>query len=171
MVLGSYTTIPTYYPPNDKNFISFEKRERSFLDCSLEFINARLFAEAGFYYLGDLDSFRCFCCGIILDSWSENDNPWVEHAKYEMNCPHLYLNKGWEFIFMARSSDAILIPSSSSSETQNYSPRCVICFDRKIGVTYYPCEHSVVCRLCAACNDECPYCRSPISFALRINIL
>lgn len=47
MVLGSYTTIPTYYPPNDKNFISFEKRERSFLDCSLEFINARLFAEAG----------------------------------------------------------------------------------------------------------------------------
>lgn len=170
MVLGNYATIPAYYPPTDRDFVSIERRERSFLDCSLEFVDARLFAEAGFYFLEQPDAFRCFCCGIVLDSWNENDNPWVEHAKYEMDCPHLYLNKVWDFIFIARTSDTILLPSSSP-DSQNYLPRCVICFDKKVGVTYYPCEHAVVCRPCAACNDDCPYCRSPISFALRTNIL
>ncbi|XP_074596455.1 baculoviral IAP repeat-containing protein 8-like [Brevipalpus obovatus] len=169
MVLGDYATIPAYFGPCDKDWVSIERRERSFIPCGKEFINAKVFAEAGFYFLEDPDALRCFCCGIVLESWNENDNPWIEHAKHEKDCPHLYLNKGWEFICMARSSDIVLL--QSTHEIQSSFHKCVICFERKIGVTYYPCEHAVVCRLCAACNDEGPYCRSIIRFALRTNIV
>lgn len=168
MVLGEYATIPAYYGPVDKDFISMERRINSFNDCMKESINAKLFAEAGFYYLEDVDTVRCFCCGIVLEAWEDDDNPWFEHAKFEMDCPHLYLNKGWEFIKLARNG---IFLDKEMPERQLSFPKCLICFEKKRGVSFYPCEHAVVCRICAATCSDCPLCRSEIKFALRMNLI
>lgn len=167
MVLGEYATIPAYRGPIDKEFSSIERRKNSFIDCQKDFINPRKYAEAGFYFVENADTLRCYCCGIVLESWEPEDDPWIEHAKFEMDCPHLYLNKGWEFIKGARLG--IIIERGMPEMELNY-PKCVICFEKERGVAFYPCEHCVTCRLCAPTCGECPVCRSRISFALRVNI-
>ena len=167
MVLGQYTTIPVFRGPEDRDFSSIDRRRNSFVECQNESISASDFSEAGFYFLGETDAVRCFSCGIVLETWEVGDDPWVEHAKFEMDCPHLYLNKGWEFILAARTGVPI---QRTMPSTQMTFPKCIICYEKERGVGFYPCEHAVVCRLCAATCSECPLCRTKIKFALRVNI-
>lgn len=45
--------------------------------------------QAGLFYVPDanlIDRVQCFCCGGMLSSWEEGDDPWSEHAKYYRNC-------------------------------------------------------------------------------------
>ena len=167
MVLGEYATIPAFRGPTEKSFTSFERRKNSFNDCQKHSINSSLFAEAGFFFIGGVDTLRCFCCGIVLENWEEEDNPWIEHAKVEMDCPHLYLNKGWEFIQAARNGRAI---ERTMPSFQLAFPKCIICYEKERGVGFYPCEHTVTCRLCAATCSEFPLCQTRIRFAFRVNI-
>lgn len=44
-------------------------------------------AAAGFYYLGQNDSVRCFKCSISLHNWDPDDTPWGEHMKWSPQCP------------------------------------------------------------------------------------
>lgn len=37
---------------------------------------------AGFFFEGTGDKVRCFWCSGSLELWTENDDPWLEHAKY-----------------------------------------------------------------------------------------
>lgn len=34
-------------------------------------------ALAGFFYVGNVDYTRCFCCGGGLSNWEASDDPWV----------------------------------------------------------------------------------------------
>ncbi|XP_069809501.1 baculoviral IAP repeat-containing protein 7 isoform X4 [Dendropsophus ebraccatus] len=43
-------------------------------------------ARAGFYYLGPGDRVQCFCCGGILRSWEQGDQPLDEHRKFFPSC-------------------------------------------------------------------------------------
>ena len=52
-------------------------------------------SEAGFYYEGPEDKVRCFWCDGALEMWSEGDDPWTEHAKYES---HLAFQNNMETI-------------------------------------------------------------------------
>lgn len=55
-------------------------------------------AEAGFYYTGNNDHVRCFYCGIGLQNWDSEDNPFVEHARWSSECQYLKDKKGSDFI-------------------------------------------------------------------------
>ncbi|OWF34641.1 uncharacterized protein LOC110443946 [Mizuhopecten yessoensis] len=53
--------------------------------------------DAGFFYTGKEDIVRCFFCDIGLAEWSNDDDPWEEHARHSPDCPHLKDRKSDEF--------------------------------------------------------------------------
>ena len=55
-------------------------------------------ADAGFFYHGPGDLVMCFTCGIKLRNWKFDDDPWIEHVKYNPNCHYVKLFKDDEFI-------------------------------------------------------------------------
>ncbi|KAJ8311141.1 hypothetical protein KUTeg_011305 [Tegillarca granosa] len=48
---------------------------------------------------GKDDRVRCFFCGGGLFNWEENDDPWVEHARWFPKCVYLRQSKSDEFIY------------------------------------------------------------------------
>ncbi|KAK3091684.1 hypothetical protein FSP39_021852 [Pinctada imbricata] len=53
---------------------------------------------AGFFYTGNSDIVRCFCCDIGLAEWDPGDDPWEEHARHSPNCKYLKEKKGESYI-------------------------------------------------------------------------
>ena len=47
---------------------------------------------------GNNDHVRCFYCGIGLQNWDSEDNPFVEHARWSSDCQYLKDKKGLDFI-------------------------------------------------------------------------
>ncbi|XP_059147852.1 death-associated inhibitor of apoptosis 1-like [Physella acuta] len=54
-------------------------------------------ADAGFYYTGYGDGARCFFCGGGLRNWEDEDNVWVEHARWFPKCAFIRQQKGQRF--------------------------------------------------------------------------
>jgi hypothetical protein len=60
-------------------------------------------AAAGFIYLGLSDQVKCFYCDGGLKEWSEEDDPWVEHAGwFNYNCGFIRLTRGDQYIEKCR---------------------------------------------------------------------
>ncbi|OPL33585.1 hypothetical protein AM593_01348, partial [Mytilus galloprovincialis] len=57
------------------------------------------------YCQGNNDHVRCFHCGIGLQNWDSEDNPFVEHARWSAECQFLKDKKGLDFI--ATVQDAV----------------------------------------------------------------
>ncbi|XP_059157550.1 uncharacterized protein LOC131941938 isoform X2 [Physella acuta] len=55
-------------------------------------------ADAGFYYAGYGDCARCFYCGGGLRNWEDNDDVWVEHARWFPKCAYIRQQMGQVFI-------------------------------------------------------------------------
>lgn len=76
-------------------------------------------AEAGFYFVGGLemyqnvqaqnnpnqqnptyrpDATKCFHCDTTLHSWEDEDDVWVEHAKWSGKCGYLIAKRGLDFV-------------------------------------------------------------------------
>ena len=49
------------------------------------------------FILGNNDHVRCFYCGIGLQNWDSEDNPFVEHARWSSECQYLKDKKGSDF--------------------------------------------------------------------------
>ncbi|KAK3097053.1 hypothetical protein FSP39_005927 [Pinctada imbricata] len=64
----------------------------------------RVLAQAGMFYRGYSDRCSCFWCGIGLQNWSIEDDPWVEHARWSPRCQYLIDAKGEEFIALVQES-------------------------------------------------------------------
>ncbi|KAL4123340.1 hypothetical protein QTP88_015537 [Uroleucon formosanum] len=62
------------------------------------FQNKYSLSESGFRYSGVGDIIECFFCGLVLQKWTKDDIPWVEHAKWNPKCIFVLLCKGNEFI-------------------------------------------------------------------------
>ena len=43
-------------------------------------------SRAGFYYTGDADIVRCFCCAVRLGHWLRTDLPLQEHTRHSPAC-------------------------------------------------------------------------------------
>ncbi|KAL0630046.1 Baculoviral IAP repeat-containing protein 3 [Plecturocebus cupreus] len=67
-------------------------------------VNPEQLASAGFYYVGNSDDVKCFCCDGGLRCWESGDDPWVEHAKWFPRCEYLIRIKGQEFIHQVQAS-------------------------------------------------------------------
>ncbi|XP_052088207.1 baculoviral IAP repeat-containing protein 3-like isoform X2 [Mytilus californianus] len=57
-----------------------------------------LLAEAGYFYTGEADIVRCFCCNLGLAEWDAQDDPWVEHARHNCRCLFLKSEKGEDYV-------------------------------------------------------------------------
>ncbi|KAH9504847.1 hypothetical protein Btru_062084 [Bulinus truncatus] len=55
-------------------------------------------AEAGFYYAGYGDCARCFYCGGGLRNWEDEDDVWVEHARWFPKCAYIRQLMGQVFV-------------------------------------------------------------------------
>lgn len=40
----------------------------------------------------------CFCCSQGLRDWEDDDEPWIEHARWSPRCSYLLLCKGKHFV-------------------------------------------------------------------------
>ncbi|XP_076076498.1 inhibitor of apoptosis protein-like isoform X2 [Mytilus galloprovincialis] len=82
------------------NYEPLQKRRDSYFDwpANRDFLHPYDLAECGFFFTHFEDCVRCFHCGIGLRNWEEDDNPWVEHARWSRKCQYLIRRKGQEFI-------------------------------------------------------------------------
>ncbi|VDI12464.1 Hypothetical predicted protein [Mytilus galloprovincialis] len=82
------------------NYEPLQKRRDSYFDWPInrDFLHPYDLAECGFFFTHFEDCVRCFQCGIGLRNWEDNDNVWVEHARWSQKCQYLTLRKGKEFI-------------------------------------------------------------------------
>ncbi|GFO17502.1 inhibitor of apoptosis protein [Plakobranchus ocellatus] len=55
-------------------------------------------AEAGFYYTGYGDCARCFFCGGGLRNWDDDDDVWIEHARWFAKCTFIRQKLGQVFV-------------------------------------------------------------------------
>jgi baculoviral IAP repeat-containing protein 7/8 len=127
--------------------------------------------EAGFYYTGMADRVICFCCGLGLGRWEENDIPWVEHAKHDQECEYLKFNYGENAIAAANvvakpDNDVMgeIMEKPCGADCENL---CKICFEKPNEFALVPCGH-VLCRKCAFVLDTCPHCRQKIQKKLHL---
>ncbi|XP_015191587.1 PREDICTED: E3 ubiquitin-protein ligase XIAP-like [Polistes dominula] len=51
-------------------------------------------AEVGFWYTGENDRTKCFCCQLELEDWEPNDSPLQIHEYWSSKCNYLKNNKG-----------------------------------------------------------------------------
>ncbi|KAI8745585.1 E3 ubiquitin-protein ligase XIAP [Biomphalaria glabrata] len=55
-------------------------------------------ADAGFYFAGYGDCARCFYCGGGLRNWDDEDDVWVEHARWFPKCSFIRQRMGQVFV-------------------------------------------------------------------------
>ncbi len=88
-----------YSGPKRRDYITCDSRIKSFDKWPERVIQSpKDMAEAGFFYCGLSDHVRCFHCGNGLRNWTDEDNPWEEHARWYPDCNYVFLTKGHEYI-------------------------------------------------------------------------
>ncbi|CAL1545883.1 unnamed protein product [Lymnaea stagnalis] len=92
--LGIITERPkrTEYALRQKRLETFENWPRD------HHLTPEDLSEAGFYYAGYGDCARCFYCGGGLRNWDDEDNVWVEHARWFPKCAYIRQQMGQAFI-------------------------------------------------------------------------
>lgn len=53
------------------------------------FIEARILAKTGFYYIGPDDQVKCYFCKVEIGRWEVGDDAVTEHVRWSPNCPLL----------------------------------------------------------------------------------
>ncbi|KAH9510063.1 Baculoviral IAP repeat-containing protein 7-A [Bulinus truncatus] len=61
-------------------------------------IQPTVLADAGFYFAGYGDCARCFYCGGGLRNWEDDDDVWVEHARWFSRCSFIRQRLGQIFV-------------------------------------------------------------------------
>lgn len=146
-------------------------------------------AAAGFFYSGQSDMVICFSCGLYLNQWESNDNPWVEHKKWlTKECNYLNLNQDTvmeevrkydefkKLEAIEKNIKSLKINKAAAekdgTETQKETDLenvCKICLDRKSQIIFLPCRHVAVCGSCVfGIGDKCPICRTEIKEKFNI---
>ncbi|XP_070190056.1 uncharacterized protein [Littorina saxatilis] len=73
-----------------RRYATGTSRVRSFGDWPAQGTpNAQRLAEAGFYYTGMGDCVRCFYCGVTLQNWMADDDPWMVHVRFRFSCGYV----------------------------------------------------------------------------------
>lgn len=141
----------------------------------------RKLAEAGFFYIGVDDSVCCFCCGIGLKAWDENDDPCKQHALHLRQCQYLKLIKGQAFIDSVKdeaiqktrisqrgAQPQLEIQLQNCSISSEKDKLCKICYINEYETVFLPCGHVVACVKCASSFKKCPVCRNSFTNVAQI---
>jgi baculoviral IAP repeat-containing protein 7/8 len=134
-------------------------------------IDPELMADAGFFYTGENCTVRCYICGLTRSLWSEQDNPWVVHARVNPTCATIIIRKGSDYAraWIERSVDAKLpipkLPEDASLRSALLAAlsgesvqRCVVCDGNMRDVQLLPCFHTSMCGRCSLSAESCPMC-------------
>ncbi|CAM1323759.1 Uncharacterised protein r2_g3241 [Pycnogonum litorale] len=117
--------------------------------------------EAGFFLI-DMDKVKCYYCGIILESWADADDAWVEHVRWSSSCLYVLLMKVKTFIRTCLEESRSIEVTYEEAE-----PRCTICMCNKAIILTLPCCHLSTCPPCAVTQPTCCICRHKISGFVR----
>lgn len=62
-----------------------KKRYESFALCPVNkhWPTPETLSSAGFYYTGDREEMRCFCCGVYVDGWESSDQDVMRKHRYK----------------------------------------------------------------------------------------
>lgn len=131
-------------------------------------------SAAGFFYSGQSDIAICFCCGMRVASWEEDDCPWVEHKKWQTReCSYLKMNQEILKIHEKKYNELMesktLIAETRNEEAEpeknvDHESVCKICLVNRSSILFLPCKHVSVCGQCVfGIDDKCPICRTEIT--------
>ncbi|KAK6993419.1 baculoviral IAP repeat-containing protein 2-like isoform X1 [Biomphalaria glabrata] len=85
--------------PKRFEYAVLAKRMETFLSWPRDHhLRPKELAEAGFYYAGYGDCARCFYCGGGLRNWEDEDDVWVEHARWFPKCAYIRQQMGQVFV-------------------------------------------------------------------------
>jgi len=118
-------------------------------------------AMAGFVYLGESDNTLCFHCGIKLQNWEVDDDPWKEHERWNPACYFNILNK-------QKTSHDNTDQEKMQSIDAGYLNLCLVCLSNEREIVYFPCGHVATCSSCTPCIINCVICRKRITNTMRI---
>lgn len=76
----------------------------------------QLLADAGFYHTGESDTVICYCCDGGLCNWDEEDDPWIEHARWYPRCTYVRQRKGDQFVASVKRDEPSSDPNSTESK-------------------------------------------------------
>ena len=172
------------------NFRSYDARERSFEHWPQGLKQSkRVMAKAGFFYTGRSDQVYCFYCGIGLNKWLENDDPFVEHVKWSKRCAYMMLLGGYKLEIIDETTETsaaegeseevceegpetmVELKKNETSDDECEILTCKMCLDKKMEVLFLPCAHLAVCGTCAPTFSKCLICRSEISEFIKVFIV
>lgn len=57
------------------------------------FINPRILAKIGFFYIGPYDRVKCYFCRVHIENWEIGDEEILQHIRWSPYCPLLNKNK------------------------------------------------------------------------------
>ncbi|XP_071178074.1 baculoviral IAP repeat-containing protein 3-like isoform X2 [Mytilus edulis] len=87
--------------PQYSTYVELDVRQHTFRFRQFNSPAVQDLANAGFFAFRNTnneDSVCCFCCGVVLTNWAQDDDPWVEHAWWFPQCKFLKESKGERFI-------------------------------------------------------------------------
>ena len=83
---------PHEYQPIEKVYSDGKVRKSTFKNWPLYMQpTSQELVDAGFYYLGESDRVRCFCCGVTLRNWKLTDKPRLEHERHAPHCLFIHI--------------------------------------------------------------------------------
>ncbi|CAB3387126.1 Hypothetical predicted protein [Cloeon dipterum] len=122
-------------------------------------LTPRLMAEAGYFYSGKGDRAICYHCNLGLKDWDQNDDPFIQHCKWNSSCQYLLMRKGQDFVEMVLRStkNKEEIANAPTKRCTDGDIRCLNCRLDCVSKVNLPCGHMTFCSSCPA-NDSCMVC-------------
>lgn len=152
------------------DMVTGEKRKGTYVNWAPVQIPDEL-VKCGFFYRGKDDRVTCFYCGITLKDWLEEDDPWIEHARWSGNCPYLLLNvRRKRAKYLRTKCTETKIKDKMLTSTPSLKTTCKICLDNEIEYVTFPCTHFSMCNECVTTQNRCPICKQSIDKFLHVFI-
>lgn len=109
--------------------------------------------DAGFFYTGNGDTVKCFCCGHGLKNWTFDADPLKQHEMLYSDCDYI------KYLQLERID---------CKSTEYEAPLCKMCLVRPNNLAFIPCGHVFSCLDCGKKFKTCPCCRQKVTECLKI---
>ncbi|XP_065341914.1 baculoviral IAP repeat-containing protein 7-B-like [Cloeon dipterum] len=122
-------------------------------------LTPRLMAEAGYFHSGKGDRAICFHCNLGLKDWDLNDDPFIQHCKWNSSCQYLLMRKGQDFVekVLRSAKNKEEIANAPTKRCTDGDIHCLNCRLDCVSKVNLPCGHMTFCSSCPA-NDSCMVC-------------
>ncbi|XP_065340489.1 baculoviral IAP repeat-containing protein 7-B-like [Cloeon dipterum] len=155
--------------PLNPNFATLKSRINSFKDYwpKSQRQTPLEMAQAGFYYTGKADKTVCFHCNFGLHDWVPEDDPCIQHCRWNSNCQYLLMHKGPAFVEKVIHGREKMETSNTSLRTRgDNSMLCFKCESGSVSKVNLPCGHL---SFCSACSDfSCAICGAEVISEIQV---